>query len=49
MWSYLMVEVSYSPILGQVCADLSYCPHLMIGFDSVAVVRGGRLSAMYSV
>jgi hypothetical protein len=30
-------------------ADLSYCLHLLIGFDGVEVDRGGRLSAMGSV
>ena len=30
-------------------ADLSYCLHLLIGFDGVEVDHGGRLSAMGSV
>jgi hypothetical protein len=32
--------------LNRLSPDLSYCLHLLIGFDGVEVDHGGRLSAM---
>jgi hypothetical protein len=35
--------------LDRFLADLSYCLHLLIGFDCLEVDHGGRLSAMGGV
>ena len=39
-------SVSYSQLLDSFPVDLSYCLHLLIGFNAVEVDRGERLAAM---
>ena len=43
------MPLSYSQLLDNFLADLSYWLHLMIGFDVVEVDHGGRLTAKGSV
>lgn len=44
-----LILLSYSPTLGQIAGHLSYCLHLLIGFDFIEVGQGGRLHAIGSV
>ena len=41
------MAMSYSPYRGQISSVLSNCLHLLIGFNSVKVNHGGRLTAMF--